>query len=340
VVYRLTAFLINRRFGDPGVYVAFQFENRALMLDAGDVRSLSHAELRMVSDLFVSHAHMDHFADFDQLLRAQLDLDKELRVYGPAGIIEQVEHKLSAYSWNLDVPETAGFRLSVMEITAVSAARRTCFRFHDKFRRGDTEKLSLQGGRILEDHDVIVDCALLDHKLPCLAFAIREQPSLHIVEDRLADLNLPVGRWLYRLKKALQQNLPPDTAIRIDGKYGTRALGELRHAVTTGSPGRKICYVTDCQFNESNAERIVELARGADILFIEAKFAATDAEIARSRYHLTTRQAGELAARAGVRQVEPFHFSERYAGMEKQMLCEVETAFQRSRPGAGKNQKN
>lgn len=325
--YRLEPALVNSRFGDPALYIGFQFEKRGLLLDVGDVSSFCPSKLRRVTDLFISHAHLDHFAGFDQLLRYQLEQGQHLRIYGPTGIIEKVEHKLSAYSWNLEVPESAALSLSVIEIESLENAQSAAFPLRNKFQRGETENFALTNGRILEDHDVVVDCTLLDHRLPCLAFAVCEQATPHIVEEKLAAAQLPVGPWLHPFKQALRQDLPAETAIAIDETHGVRRLGELKQALTEESAQRKICYVTDCQFNARNAERILKLADAADILFIEAKFAAADSELARSRYHLTTSQAGELAARAGVGQVEAFHFSERYEGREKQMLDEVQSAF-------------
>ncbi|WP_282607403.1 MBL fold metallo-hydrolase [Pelagibius sp. Alg239-R121] len=323
----LNPVLVNGRFGDPALYLGFKHEKRALLIDAGDLTSLRASQLRIISDLFISHTHMDHFVGFDHLLKSQLDLDKELRIYGPTGIIDKVGHKLAAYSWNLDAPKSSALRIIVMEINSGDSARRTHFAIQDRFERGNIKRLALDDSRLLEDHDVIVDCALLDHKLPCLAFAIREQASWHIDDSKLAALDLPGGPWLFRLKEALRQQLPPDTSILIDESRGACRLGDLVDAVIVANPGRKICYVTDCQFNDWNAAQIEKLADHADVLFIEAKFAASDSALAHSRYHLTTAQAGRLAASAGAISIEPFHFSRRYRGQERRMLREVESAY-------------
>jgi ribonuclease Z len=45
------------------------------------------------------------------------------------------------------------------------------------------------------------------------------------------------------------------------------------------------------------------------------------------RAHLTPAAAGQLAREAGVRRVEPFHFSPRYTGGEERLLREVMAAF-------------
>jgi len=49
--------------------------------------------------------------------------------------------------------------------------------------------------------------------------------------------------------------------------------------------------------------------------------------LAAERAHLTTAAAGQIAREAGVRRVEPFHFSPRYTGEEERMLSEVMAAF-------------
>ena len=81
--------LINGPFGDPVLYAEIMFEQRALLFDMGDIRALPARKLMRVSHAFVSHAHMDHFADFDHLLRLLLGRDKTVSLYGPAGFHRQ-----------------------------------------------------------------------------------------------------------------------------------------------------------------------------------------------------------------------------------------------------------
>jgi ribonuclease Z len=109
------------------------------------------------------------------------------------------------------------------------------------------------------------------------------------------------------------------------------SLGALR-SILTVTLGHKIGYVTDAADTPENREAIIDLVRGADLLFIEAAFAAADAALAAERAHLTTRAAGEIARTAGVRRVEPFHFSPRYAGEGEKMVAEVMAAFREPEP--------
>ena len=93
--------LINGPFGDPVLYAEIMFERRAMLFDIGDIATLPPRKLLRVSHVFVSHAHMDHFAGFDHLLRLLLGRDKTLALYGPVGFIDRVGHKLHAYTSNV-----------------------------------------------------------------------------------------------------------------------------------------------------------------------------------------------------------------------------------------------
>ena len=96
-----TSHLVNPPFGDPGLYIEIGAARRALLFDLGDNQALTSSPLLRVSDVFISHTHMDHFIGFDRLLRVALARSVSLRLYGPPGLIENVAGKLRGYTWNL-----------------------------------------------------------------------------------------------------------------------------------------------------------------------------------------------------------------------------------------------
>ena len=63
--------LINGPFNDPGLFIPFVFQNRALIFDIGNINGLSAKDILKISHAFVTHAHMDHFIGFDHLLRVK-----------------------------------------------------------------------------------------------------------------------------------------------------------------------------------------------------------------------------------------------------------------------------
>ena len=329
----LHPYLVNDRFGDPALYVDFQFEKRALLFDLGDLHGLEGRKLLRVTDVFVSHAHMDHFIGFDQLLRAFLGRDAKLRLYGPAGFIAQVGHKLAGYSWNLVRRYATDLEIVVTEVRSHQRAKVARFRLQKAFRREGLGARELADGLLLDDGILQIRSALLDHQIPCLAFAAQEPVHVNVWKNRLAALDLPVGPWLRDLKHAALQDLPDDRPFRIrweeNGQRHERRLplGRLKREVLRIVPGQKIGYVVDARFDFRNARRIIALVKDADTLFIEATFAQADSARAAERYHLTTAQAGHLGRLARVARLEPFHFSPRHAEAEDQLRGEVEAAF-------------
>jgi ribonuclease Z len=291
-------------------------------------------KIQRVDQIFVSHAHLDHFVGFDLLLRLLVGRDKTVAIYGPSGFIARVRHKLLAYNWNLAGGYLNDLVFLVTEVDAANATRTARFRLKSGFREEDLGAFEPKDGVIHVEPAFRVSTTVLEHRTPCLGFAVEETVHVNVWKNRLDELGLPVGPWLRALKRAVIDNRPDDHPILVDAVSAgapTRRLplGKLRQVVTV-APGQKIGYVTDVADTPANRGAIIELVRGADILFIEAAFAAADAPLASQRAHLTTLAAGEIAREAAVRRVEPFHFSPRYTGQADRMLSEVTAAFAES----------
>src|SRR3954454_18935034 len=93
--------LVNGPFGDPALFVDLVHGRRAFLVHAGDLTALAPRKLLRVTDIFISHTHMDHWSGFDRFLHLALGRDRTVRLFGPPGMAERVDHKLRAYTWNL-----------------------------------------------------------------------------------------------------------------------------------------------------------------------------------------------------------------------------------------------
>ncbi len=323
-------FLVNDLFGDPALYVGLPWARRALLFDLGDLSALSAGRLLKISDVFVSHAHVDHFVGFDHLLRVLLGRPKALRLYGPPGFIEHVDGKLHGYAWNLVDGYSLSIEVHEVHPDRVHVARFACPR---NFRREEASDTPASDGLLVSEPEFRVRCAQLDHRIPCLAFALEEPIRLNVDKARLDELGLPVGPWLMDLKRAIRSGAPDETAIRIvwsdgDGRHARSvSVGVLRRDVVRTSAGQKLVYVTDALDSAENRERILALASGADIFYCEAGYPERDAGRARARYHLTTVQAGRLAAEAGARHFAVFHLSPKYRSCGGDLVAEAMAAF-------------
>ncbi|MDW8324214.1 MAG: MBL fold metallo-hydrolase [Burkholderiales bacterium] len=313
--------LINDPFGDPGVYVDCLFEGRALLIDLGDLRPLAPRKLLRVSDIFVSHCHMDHFMGFDWFLRICLGRDRSVRMYGPPDFIDRVEAKLAAYAWNLVHRYDNDFQLTVHALQPDGCIERARFHVRTAFRREPLAPQSCPDGVVLREPGLCVRAVLLDHGIPCLGYALEEALHVNVWKNRLAERGLPVGPWLRALKHAVLRAAPADTPIPTP--LGERPLAELMDCVQL-TTGLRIAYVTDVAYHADNARRIIDLARDADWLFIEAVFLDEAAARAAEKRHLTAAQAGRLARAARAKTVVPFHFSPIYRGRESELYAELQ----------------
>jgi ribonuclease Z len=170
-----------------------------------------------------------------------------------------------------------------------------------------------------------VRAAVIDHGIPCLAFSLTEDFHITIDKDRLMRRGLSVGPWLTAFKRLTREKAPPEQTIIADGK--TCSLGDLAD-IARITKGQKISYVTDVGLSEKNIATVLDLVRGADVLYCEAYYLEEDGKRAAGRDHLTARVCGLIARSAGVKRMEVMHFSPLYNKCPERVIREAEEAFQ------------
>jgi ribonuclease Z len=320
-----SASLINDPFGDPGVYVDFKYRKEAFLFDLGDLHLLPPRKLLKIDSIFVSHTHMDHFIGFDHLLRISLGRDRRIHLYGPPSFLRNVEDKLRSYTWNLVANYTNDFELLVTEVHPGERISRR-YRCRDAFKPEGEERAEYDGTLVQGDF-FSVKAAFLDHDTPCLAFRFEEKTRINIKKNVLREMGLPTGAWLQELKTHIMKEEPDDLPVRVwwrgaDGRREEKTvlLGMLRQEAVKITPGQIVA-------SQENARRIVEIATGSELLFIEATFLHADADTAARKHHLTAKQAGMLARKADAKRIVLFHFSPKYKGAGELLIREAMEAF-------------
>jgi ribonuclease Z len=325
--------LINDPFGDPGLLVHFLLQKRALLFDLGDLSAVSNGTLLKVSHVFVSHTHIDHFIGFDRLLRTLFGREKTLTIFGPKNIIQNVAGKLAGFTWNLVEQYAESLTIEVVEVRESGLLKGT-FRAIERFQLCDERQEPFVDGLIVDDAAFSARAAILEHRVPCLGFALEEKPHVNIDKDALESMKAQPGPWLNELKQSILRGDPESSLITVPfkepGRSRTEAfpLGQLKSDLVDVFPGQKIGYVVDTVFNDRNRKKIVELVDSADIFFCESPFLADEEERGQARFHLTSRQAGTLAREAGVKQLQTFHFSSRHKDCREQFYNEAQEAIQ------------
>ncbi len=325
--------LINGPFDDPGLFIQFFLEKRAVVFDLGDIYSLSAKDILKISHVFITHTHMDHFVGFDRMLRLFLGRDQNLFMYGPKGFIKNVEARLGGYSWNLVKHYTNSLALHITEVNYDHLLTKNYLCKNGFLPSSKTIKQPFNG-ILHKEPAMTVFAEILDHSIPCLGFTIKERFHINIIKDRVTELGLEIGPWLNEFKQALLNNEDRESEFAVYyGKNNFKkkvVLGDLADQIALITPGQKVSYVVDVRYNKSNVDKMVKLAKNADHLFIETAFLEKDKDIAKKKCHLTARQAGSIAGEAQVKQFTPFHFSPRYMGLEHLLEKEARTAYEQA----------
>jgi ribonuclease Z len=313
--------LLNGYFEDPCLFVRILYEKKAVLFDLGNIHSLKQSELYKITDVFVTHTHMDHFIGFDNLLRAILRREAPLNIYGPPSVLPCIQGKLRGYTWNLieDYPaEINVFAYNGRYLT------HSLFSAKNKFRKQPVSG-SESEGLLLENPMFTVRAAKLDHGIPCLAYSLEEKYHINIDKALLTRKGLPVGPWLNDFKKIIREQAEHSSqTVRIGDKdFKVSEISDIASI----SRGQKISYATDISIKPKNVARLIDLIKGSDLFFCEAYFLEKDRERAIERSHLTARAAGAIAKKAGVKNLELLHFSPKYMDCPDKVIEEAMREF-------------
>ena len=302
----LSVSLVNGVFGDPLLHVRIRHARRSLLFDLGEGSRLPARVAHQVSDVFVTHTHIDHIAGFLWLLRSRIGELPVCRMFGPPGLAAQIDGLTRGILW-----DRVGARGPRFEVSELHGQRLR--RFIVQAGRPGCEGLGEQpayDGVLLSEPGFCVRATTLEHLSPVLAFAVEPAQQINVRKDRLLARGLEPGPWLGELKRHLQAGKPEAAVELPDGN--TESAAALAAELVLIGPGKKLVYATDFSDSEENRRRLVTLARGAHTLFCESTFVEDDAERAARTAHLTTRACAEIAEEAGVARLVPFHFSRRY----------------------------
>jgi ribonuclease BN (tRNA processing enzyme) len=311
------ATLMNGVFGDPLLHLRLRHQRRSLLFDLGDGARLPARIAHQVSDVFVSHAHVDHISGFLWLLRSRIGLKVACRLYGPAGLAGHIEGLLAGICW-----DRIGDRGPVFEVAELADNRLQWYRLQAGMAgRQQLGVEEIQGGVLLDEPGFQVRTAVLDHGIPVLAFAYEPKLQLNIRKERLRAQHLPPGPWLTRLKQHILRG-DLDRLLQLpDG--GCQTVATLADSLVLMRRGSKLVFATDFGDTADNRQRLTRLAKEAHVFFCEATFMQKHAAQAARTGHLTTAACARIANQAAVQYLVPFHFSRRYEKQPWQLYDEI-----------------
>jgi ribonuclease Z len=170
--------------------------------------------------------------------------------------------------------------------------------------------VEVRPGEALERDGYRILVVPVHHGVSAVGYAVDELDRPGEFDAAAADaLGVPFGPERGALQRGDSVTLPDGAVVTPDAVIGPPRSG--RRVVITG--------------DTAPVETVQVLAEGADVLVHDATFSEDERERAEETLHSTARQAGEIAAAAGVRLLALTHFSPRYFGPE--LLEEAQAVF-------------
>jgi ribonuclease Z len=267
--------------------------------ECGDASDLTVKECQNTEAIFISHTHIDHFINFDTILRHQIGIQRRVVICGPTGITQQVQSKLKGYQWNLIEEEAIVYE--VREIKNDSSIE--CSEIKPPF--WDITPLECELEYVYANEKCTVEFVLLDHKTTSVAYLFKEHDTLKI---DLGKSDFKGGAWVNELKTA-NTNQQDEKQINIaETVYMAKELYYLLEI----KKGHSVGVIMDHAANRENHDLIYSLFNQSHTVFIESFYKAEDKEQALQNFHSYSSESACIMKKCQVENPIPVHFSRRY----------------------------
>ncbi|MBL7113258.1 MAG: ribonuclease Z [Bacteroidales bacterium] len=168
--------------------------------------------------------------------------------------------------------------------------------YHIAFHKIQTRRSAL----IYQDSKTEVHTIPLKHRVPTCGFLIKEKSGTrNIKKEMIEEHNISI-RDIVSIKEGSDYTTP-------DG----RVIPNEELTLPAFRP-RSYAYCSDTAYHE----QIIDHVKNVDLMYHETTFLHEDLKLAVETTHSTSRQAAELAGKAGVGKLLIGHFSSRYKHLE------------------------
>ena len=278
--------------------------------ECGNASELTVKECQYTEAIFISHTHIDHFINFDFILRHQIGIGRRIIICGPEGITKQVQSKIKGYQWNLI--EKNAITYEIREIKTDGQIQRSEINPPEwkiiPLPQNDSEGL-------YKNKRFTVDYTILDHKTDSIAYLFKEYDTVKI---NMSGTKFKGGSWVRELKTAFENNKEKQLIRIEENEFEAK---DLFHLMET-KPGEKIGVIMDHAANEENHQKIKSLFDNCDKVFIESFYKAEDKEFAKTHYHSYSSASAKIMKACKVKIAIPVHFSRKYKEEEIKILMD------------------
>jgi len=154
---------------------------------------------------------------------------------------------------------------------------------------------------LVDNEKIRISCFPTTHRIECYGFLFEEKEGKRkLLIDKVRKLNIPVSFY-----SSLQEGLDYITP------RGQRISNE--EVTTAPQQGKKYAFCADTRYDEN----MIPYIKDCDMIYHETTYHDNFREKAFERFHCTTKQAAEIARKAGVKKLLIGHFSSKYSTLEQ-----------------------
>lgn len=243
-----------------------------------------------------------------QLRKADINICKITRIIithwhtdhilGIPGLLKTLE--ISGYNKKLDIYGPKGTKKNMNDLLNLFKINPPYkIQVHDVFNE-----------KFLETNDFYFITEKAEHRINCNAYAFILKDKIRLDKTKLKQYKIPQGALLSDLSKGKD--------IKYNGKtYKAKDLTYIEK-------GKKISFI----FDTKKIPSLIKLAKDSDILISESTFSDEIKEKANEYFHLTAKQAGEIAKKSKSKKLILAHISGRYEKDNfKKILNEAKKVF-------------
>ncbi len=302
---------------DEDICILIKVDNHSnnYICECGEAKRLSVKDCQNTKAIFISHTHIDHFANFDTILRHQIGTQKNVIIVGPMGIIDQVQNRIKSYCWNLI--EEGAISYEIREIQEAgnytSALLRPPLWLKEQVKEINSEV-------VFVENDFDVKCVILDHKTDSIAYLFKAFDRIKV------ELNegFQGGKWVKKLITAYEEGLN-DVLIEVEGMT---YLSKDLFSMLSKTKGETLGIIMDHAASEANHDAILALFSECDQVYIECFYKDEDKDLAIKNHHSFATKSGEISKRCNIKCPVPVHFSRKYSDED---IVQLISQFNRAR---------
>lgn len=284
---------------DISILVKLDNHSWNYLCECGDASLLTVKEIQNCNAIFISHTHIDHFVNFDAVIRHQIGIQRSVVICGPKNIAQQIQARLQSYTWNL-IEENA-ITYEIRELTSTN----TITKYELKPPFWQLEQLSTEASNLLFKTKAFeVSGILLDHKTPTLAYRFKENNTVKI---DIQSSGFKGGKWVKELKDAFTSNTNPTITIESQS-YQAKELFHLLQV----QEGDSLGIIMDHAAHSENHLKIKNHFYHCNQVLIESFYKNEDKEFAEINFHSYAKKSAEIMRLSKVKQATPVHFSRKY----------------------------